>query len=50
MRGKVELAPDVGEKEAVLAAREVTNVQKYLVDRSIRKIIYVPNKILNFVV
>ena len=50
MRGKVELAPDAGEKEAVLAAREVANVQKYLVDRSIRKIIYVPNKILNFVV
>ena len=50
MRGKVELRPDAGEDEAVAAAREVKNVQKFLMDQPIRKVIYVPNKILNFVV
>ena len=50
MRGKVEVAPDAREDEAVAAAQEIENVEKFLMDKTIRKIIYVPNKILNFVV
>ena len=50
MRGKVEVAPDASEDEAVATAREIENVEKFLMDKSIRKIIYVRNKILNFVV
>lgn len=50
MRGKVEVAPDASEDGVVAAAREIDNVEKFLADKSIRKIIYVPEKILNFVV
>ncbi len=50
MRGKLEVAPDAGQDEAVAAAREIENVEKFIKDKTIRKIIYVPNKILNFVV
>ncbi|MAM79263.1 MAG: leucine--tRNA ligase [Gammaproteobacteria bacterium] len=50
MRGKVEVRPDALEDEVVAAAREIENVEKFLLDKTIRKIIFVPNKILNFVV
>ena len=50
MRGKVEVRPDALEDEVVVAAREIENVEKFLLDKTIRKIIFVPNKILNFVV
>ena len=50
MRGKLEVSPDAGQDEAVAAAREIENVEKFIKDKTIRKIIYVPNKILNFVV
>ena len=50
LRGKVELSPDAEQDEAVRVARLQENVEKYLIDKTIRKIIYVPNKILNFVV
>ena len=50
LRGKVEVAPDAGEDEVIALARSLENVEKYIVGKTIRKIIYVPNKILNFVV
>ena len=50
LRGKVDLSPDAEQDEAVRVARLQENVEKYLIDKTIRKIIYVPNKILNFVV
>ena len=50
LRGKVELSPDAEQDEAVKVARVQENVEKYLTDKTIRKTIYVPNKILNFVV
>jgi len=50
LRGKVELSPDAEQDEAVSVARLQENVEKYLIDKTIRKTIYVPNKILNFVV
>lgn len=50
LRAKVEVAPDAGEDVLVSAARELENVEKFLVDKTIRKVIHVPNKILNFVV
>ena len=45
-RGK----PAFNVDEAVAAARDNENVEKFLAEKTIRKIIYVPNKILNFVV
>ncbi len=50
VRGKVEVSPNASEDEAVAAAREQDNVNKFLADKTLRKIIYVPEKILNFVV
>ncbi|MBT6583780.1 MAG: leucine--tRNA ligase [Gammaproteobacteria bacterium] len=50
LRGKVELSPDAEQDEAVSVARLQENVEKYLIDKTVRKTIYVPNKILNFVV
>ncbi|MBT4491951.1 MAG: leucine--tRNA ligase [Gammaproteobacteria bacterium] len=50
LRGKVEVALDASEDDVVSAARALDNVEKFLVEKTVRKIIYVPNKILNFVV
>ena len=50
LRARIELPPGTPEEEVVAAAREQENVEKYLVDTTIRKIIHVPDKILNFVV
>lgn len=50
LRGKVELSPDADQDEASRVARLQDNVEKFLIDKTIRKTIYVPNKILNFVV
>ena len=50
LRGRVEVSPDAGEDEVVKVARDQENVEKFLADKTIRKIIYVPEKILNFVV
>ena len=50
VRGKLEVAVDAGEDAVVELARGSENVEKFLVGKTIRKVIYVPNKILNFVV
>ncbi|MCB9811854.1 class I tRNA ligase family protein [Candidatus Nomurabacteria bacterium] len=49
MRGAIELAPDVSEEEALLAAKGQSSIQKYLVDKNIGKVIYVPGRILNII-
>ena len=50
MRSKVEVSPNASEDEVVALARQEANVEKFLDDKTIRKTIYVPNKVLNFVV
>jgi leucyl-tRNA synthetase len=50
LRGKVDLKPNATQDEAVRVARQEGNVEKFLDDKSIRKIVYVANRILNFVV
>ena len=50
MRDKIEIDPN-SDKETILnAAKAAQNVIKYLGDGNIIKEIYVPNKIINFVV
>ena len=50
LRSRIE-APVDAQKEVVVAlARKQQNVERFVVDKTIRKTIYVPNKILNFVV
>jgi leucyl-tRNA synthetase len=50
VRGEIKMAKDAKEDEAVSVAREIENVEKYLKEGEIKKIIYVPGRILGFVV
>ena len=49
-RGAVTLGVKAGEDEAVSLARAVPEVAKYLVDTEVLKVVYVPGRILNFIV
>ena len=50
MRGKVTMPMDASEDDALAAAKEDNNIKSHLEDKQIRKIIYIPGKILNIVV
>ncbi|MCB9819318.1 leucine--tRNA ligase [Candidatus Nomurabacteria bacterium] len=49
-RGEVTLGVETGEDEAVALAKSVSAVEKYLVDTEVVKVIYVPGRIINFIV
>jgi len=49
MRGKLELATDCSEEDAVSKAKEIASVQNALDGKNIVKIIYRPGKILNII-
>lgn len=50
LRGEVEVSKDAAEAEAVAAAQSVEKVAGYLEGQTIRKTIYVPSKLVNFVI
>ena len=50
MRGNVELAPWTSEEDALAAAKAVENIVKYLEEGTVRKVIYVQDKIINIIV
>jgi leucyl-tRNA synthetase len=50
LRGQVELAPDVGEADAIAAAREVENVRRFLEGQVEKKVVFVKGRMVNFVV
>ena len=50
VRGKVLMANDASKDDAINAAKEDTNIKSYIEGKEIRKIIYVPGKILNIVI
>ncbi len=50
MRGTIEASPDASEADVVAAAKNVVGLQKYLDGVEIKKIIYVPGKILNIII
>lgn len=50
VRGTIQIAPDASEEVAVAAANAEESVHKYLDGATIRRIIYKPGRILNFVV
>ena len=50
MRGKVMMKIDANKDEAIEAAKADRNVSNYLLEKEIKKVIYVPGKILNIVV
>lgn len=50
VRGTITIAPTALEKEAVIAANENESVAKWIEGKEVKKIIYVPGRILNIVV
>ena len=50
VRGKVLMANDARKDDAIKAASEDNNIKSYIEGKEIRKIIYVPGKILNIVI
>ncbi|MGC1176611.1 MAG: leucine--tRNA ligase [Candidatus Saccharimonadales bacterium] len=50
LRGQVQVANDAEEKAVVEAAKADAKVASYLADQTIRKTIYVPSKLVNFVI
>jgi leucyl-tRNA synthetase len=50
LRGKIDVAAGVDEETAVSAALAVPNVAAAIGGRTVRKTIFVPDKLVNFVV
>jgi leucyl-tRNA synthetase len=50
LRGRVELAPDADQEQAMAAATAEQNVQRHLEGKQVRKVIHIPNRLLNIVV
>ncbi len=50
LRGKLDVAPDASSADVEQLARAIENVEKFIETKSIRKVIYVPNRLVNFVV
>ena len=50
LRGKLEVPPDESRDELEALAMQIPNIQKHLEGKEIRKVIHVPNRLLNFVV
>ena len=49
-RGEVTLGVEMGEDEAINLAKAVPAVEKYLAETEVLKVIYVPGRIINFIV
>jgi leucyl-tRNA synthetase len=50
VRANLEMSKNSTQEEAEKLARENANVKKFLADSEVKKVIFVPNKLLNFVV
>lgn len=50
VRGKVIMDKDASKEDAIKSAQEDNNIKSYVEGKEIRKIIYVPGKILNIVI
>jgi leucyl-tRNA synthetase len=50
LRGTVEAAPDTRQEELEALARQEENVTRHLEGVTVRRVIFVPNRLLNFVV
>jgi leucyl-tRNA synthetase len=50
LRGTIALTKDVAKNDALAAAKSIDSVQKHLEGKTVRKEIFVPGKIVNFVV
>ena len=50
LRARIELAPGSNEEQAMAVAMAETNVTRHMDDLSIRKVIHIPDRLLNIVV
>jgi leucyl-tRNA synthetase len=50
LRSRIELAPGCDQEQAMAGARAEDNVAKYIDGKDIRKVIYIPDRLLNIVV
>ena len=50
LRGKLEMSVDDSKQDIEAAARKVENVEKFIEGKTIRKVIVLPAKLINFVV
>ena len=50
LRGKIKVSTDSGKDEILAIARAEDNVSKFLQDKEVLKEIFVPNKLINFVI
>lgn len=50
LRGTLEIDPDTPQEEVIAQARQVESVSRFLKDRGEKKVVYVPNRTVNFVV
>ena len=49
MRGKTEAAVDSSEADMLALAQSIENVNKFIEGKTVRKVIWIPNKLLNVV-
>ena len=49
-RGVIELNKDTNENEVVLSIKNNQTLKKYIVDKEIRKKIFIPNKLINIII
>jgi leucyl-tRNA synthetase len=49
VRARLAVEPGLGQEMAVKRALEIENVQRYVTDMTIRKVIHVPDRLLNIV-
>ena len=50
LRGKFSVSPDTPKEDLEAIAKDVENVDKFMEGKTLRKVIVVPNKLVNFVV
>ncbi len=50
LRGTIEVSKQITQEDAEAAARSVAAVSKFLEGKPLKKVIFVPGRILNFIV
>ena len=50
IRAKIKMEPDLAQEEYEKIALADEGVQKHIGDKQVRKVIFVPNKLINFIV
>lgn len=50
LRGTIEVSKQISKEDAEAAGRSIASVSKFLEGNPVKKIIFVPGRILNFIV